>query len=367
MKLFRAARSSRLARAALLAALSALAACAGPLVRHEAAGEAMGTRFRVVLYARSRAEAEGAARAALARVAELDRTLSDYDPESELSLLGRRSDSGPFDAPVAISDDLARVLDVALEVASLTDGAFDPTIGPLTRLWRRARRQGEPPAAERIAAARAAVDWRAVERTPEGVRLTRRGMRLDLGGVAKGFAADEALALLARRGIDRALVDAGGDVSVGAPPPGERGWTVAVRAFEREVEDEPLRLSLSRASVATSGDVFRWFEFDGVRRSHVIDPRRGLGLERRIAATVIAPSGAYADALASALCVLGPERGIALVETLPDVEARIVTVEQGRIVPCESSGFGRNMVVRPGPRGARPANIPRTRAKESRP
>lgn len=366
---------------ALAATLALLGGCAGPpadpgdgpraarapspLVRHEAETEAMGTRFRVVLYARSIEEARAAARAALARVAELDRTLSDYEPQSELSRLGRRSDAGPFEVPVAVSDDLARVLRVALDVAELTGGAFDPTVGPLTRLWRRARRQGAAPAPERLAAARAATDWRAVELSPQGVRLRLGGMRLDLGGLAKGFAADEALALLARRGIERALVDAGGDLSVGRPPPGADGWVVAVRAFEREVEQRPLALSLSRASVATSGDLFRWLEIGGVRRSHVIDPRSGLGLERRIAATVIAPSGAVADGLASALCVLGAERGIALVESLGGIEARVVTLEDGRIVPCESSGFALNMVPLPESCGpVRLAEDPGAPAKE---
>jgi thiamine biosynthesis lipoprotein len=322
------------AAAALLAACAGPAAVAPPPERFEYERPELGTLFRLVLYAPDRATADAAAEAAWARIGELDRALSDYDPESELERLSARAGSGP----VPVSADLWAVLERARSVSIASDGAFDVTVGPLVRLWRRAARQRELPAAEQLASAHAAVGHALVRLDPDvrTAELLHGGMRLDLGGIAKGFVLDEVLRTLARHGVEVALVDGGGDVACSAPPPGRGGWRVRVVPGRGAPEAE---LELAHAAVATSGDAERGFEIEGRRYSHVIDPRTGAALTSGVAATVIAADGMSADAWASALCVLGAA-GLARLE--PGLEARVVT--PGADPPaCETAGFGARM------------------------
>lgn len=337
------------ARPPVLLALLPLCAgsCAAPeLQRFEYEEPHMGTRFRLVLYAADAPAAESAAGAAFARLAELDGLLSDYDPESELSRLSARSAGGAPPEAIPVGDDLWRVLVRAQELAERSGGAFDVTVGPYVRLWRRAARQGALPSPERLADAAAAVGHAKLALEIEGrrVRLGAADMRLDLGGIAKGYALDEMLRVLSGRGVERALVDGGGDVAVSEPPPGRAGWRLAVPAptgsgGEAGAGAGPVRLELARAAVATSGDTSRYAEIDGVRYSHLVDPATGLGLVRRIGATVVAPDGATADALASAACVLGPAAGLELVAGSPGCEARVVWLEGGALRARATDGF----------------------------
>src|SRR5262245_53676803 len=184
----------------------------------------MGTTFRVVVYAPDRASADGAFERAFQRIAGLDAVLSDYRDSSELSRITREA----VGHPVRISDDLFNVLKSADTLARQSNGAFDITIGALSRLWRRARRQLEVPPSQDLEAALAVTGSRLVtlDATTRTVRFARAGIRLDAGGVAKGYAADRALAEIARAGLSRALVAAGGDLALGGPPPGRQGWEV---------------------------------------------------------------------------------------------------------------------------------------------
>jgi thiamine biosynthesis lipoprotein len=272
----------------------------------------MGTTFRIVLYARDADQAGRAADAALARVAALDAALSDYRADSELMALCARA-GGP---PVEIGPDLSRVLAAAGQWAVRSGGAFDPTVGPLVRLWRRARRIGEMPDAAALARARSLVGFAKLEvdGAARTARLAEAGMQLDLGGIAKGDAADEAQAVLRAHGITRALVAAGGDVVVTGAPPGRRGWTVAVSLPAPLLDPALPPLELTDAAVSTSGDAEQFVVIDGVRYSHIVDPRTGLGLAGRSAAAVVARHGAAADALATAVSVMEPDAALALVE-----------------------------------------------------
>jgi thiamine biosynthesis lipoprotein len=279
----------------------------------------MGTTFRIVVFATDSARAARGAAAAFDRIGRLDRRLSDYDPDSELSRLGTSAGRA---TGRAVSPELLEILVVARLWAERTDGAFDPTVGPLTRLWRWSARRGTLPDPARLARARAAVGWQALDVDPAAgrVRMARPGMALDLGGIAKGYAADAALAELARHGLRSALVDAGGDIAVGDPPPGKEGWRIAVQDGPAPAgrAAAPSRvLLLAGVGVATSGDAFRFFEVDGVRYSHIVDPRTGLGVTRTGAVTVIAPDATTADVLASALEVLDGEEGRGLVASVP--------------------------------------------------
>jgi thiamine biosynthesis lipoprotein len=270
----------------------------------------MGTKFRIVLYAADEVSAREVARMAFARIAALDDCMSDYKPQSELMRLCAKAGG----EPVAVSAELFTVLEKAQEVARKSDGAFDVTVGPIVRLWRLARRTGRLPDPEKLAKARALVGYRNVKIDPTAktVQLLKAEMQLDLGGIAKGFAADEALAVLKKRGIDSALVAAGGDIAVSGPPPGKDGWDIAIAALE--AGDIPPHLLLHDAAVSTSGDAEQFVEIDGVRYSHIVDPRTGLGLTGRSEVTVVAKRGIDSDSLTKVAAVLGPDKGLPIIE-----------------------------------------------------
>ncbi len=265
---------------------------------------AMGTEFRVVLYATDATTANAAAGEAFARAAEIDSLLSDWRSDSEIT---RLSLSAGADRCTPASRDLISVLEHAQRIASASDGAFDVTVGPMTRLWRWAMRRAQLPPESRLSAARAAVGHEkvVVDSDRRCVRLTAPEMKLDLGGIAKGYAADEMLKTLRSKGITRSLVDAGGDIVAGDPPPGETGWTVETRALDARGRFALEDVLLTNGAVATSGDAHRFLQAEGVRYSHLLDPRTGYGLTHRRLVTVLAPTGVEADALASAISVMG--------------------------------------------------------------
>ena len=239
--------------------------------------------------------------------------LSDYRASSELSRLCARA-GGP---PVAVGPDLFAVLTRAEDVALRSRGAFDVTVGPLTRLWRRAFRSGVAPPAEALADAQMRVAHGQVRLDP-----TLRTVALLRPDMQKGYAADEALAVLRRRGIALALVAAGGDVVAGDAPPGEVGWHVSLAPFGPSGTSETILLR--DGAVSTSGDAEQWAEIDGRRYSHIVDPRTGWALTGRRASIVVARDGTTADALATALTVMDVADGLALAESIPGVAARVL-------------------------------------------
>lgn len=294
----------------------------------------MGTRARIVVHAPDAAGAEVATRAAFARIAEIEERLSDYLDASEVEALARAAGG----EPLTIGPDLALVLQAALQYSRRSEGAFDVTCGALSHVWRRARRVNALPEPAELAAARGLVGFAGVALDParRTARLARPGMRLDLGGIAKGYAADEALRTLRAHGLDSALVELGGEVVAGAPPPGREGWTIALPPTPPTPKAP---LLLAHAAASTSGDAEQWLEVAGVRYSHVFDPRTGQALRGRRSVTVVARSGLEADALATAASVLGPRAGRDLVEGVPG--AALLFVEEGRDGPIvtESRAF----------------------------
>lgn len=268
------------------------------LHRFEFTHAQMGTEFRLVFYAPDSASATAAARAAFDRVDTLNAIMSDYWPESELMRLCDRAGSGE---KVSVSADLWNILNRSAEFSRQSDGAFDVTVGPLTRLWRRARNLQELPDSARVEAARELVDWRNVRFYPKNrrVALLKTGMKLDLGGIAQGYAADECLRILRRRGITRALADAGGDIALGDPPPNAPGWRI------EQLDSDMGYCYYSNCGITTSGAAYRYLEAGGRRYSHIVDPRTGWGLTHRVLVTVQAPDATTADAWATAISVLG--------------------------------------------------------------
>jgi thiamine biosynthesis lipoprotein len=293
-------------------------------VRREYAELHLGVTVRIVLYAPDDGAARAAARAAYARIAELEDIMSDYRPQSEVRRLAERPHT-----PVGVSEPLFTVLTRALELARRSDGAFDPTVGPFVELWRRARRTGRLPSRAELDSAARRVGWRKVrtDSASRSIRLDASGMRLDLGGIAKGYILDEALLLLRRHGVTRALLQAGGDIVAGDPPPqadaapGHAGWRVDVPGAGAAVRERAA--ALANAAVAVSGDAEQFVIVDGVRYSHVIDPRTGLGLTNRRQATVVADDGITADGLATALTVLDAARAAELLRAYPGVIADV--------------------------------------------
>ncbi len=305
--------------------------------RFEATRPSMGSTFEITLYAPDEAAAREAFEAAFARIEQINAIFSDYDSDSEASRLSR---SAPMQSPAAVSPEMWKVLTWSQSLSERTEGAFDVTVGPLTRLWRRARRQRRLPSEERLRQALSSVGYRDIQLDPEikSVRLTASDMRLDFGGVAKGFAADEARRALKERGISRVLINGGGDVTVGCPPPGQVGWRVGVAPLEPNAPPSRV-LELANCAIATSGDAWQYVEIDGTRYSHIVDPHTGLGLTRRTSVSVIARDGMTADALASAVSVLGPERGLPLVDDTCDAACLVVQMEDGQVREYPSQRF----------------------------
>jgi thiamine biosynthesis lipoprotein len=302
----------------------------------------MGAPWKIKVFAADHATAEAAVEAALAEVERLDRVLSDYDSESELF---RLSASAPATEPVPVSDDLWNVLVAAETFREKSEGAFDITVGPLTTLWRQARRTGKLPREDKLATARAAVGGGIeFDHATRRVRLTKPGMRLDAGGIGMGYAADRAMDLLKDRGITSAMIDASGDILVSDAPPGTEGWRILVAPLEPGGDGETI--TLVNAAVTTSGDAFQAVEIDGVRYSHIVDPRTGFGVKGLSAVTVIAPDATTADALATAASVLGMCERAKLVTDTPGASARFVWGDGGKIRTLSTHGW-------PGPSSTR--------------
>jgi len=301
----------------------------------------MGLPFRIVLYAESQAHADTAARAAFARVAELNQIFSDYEDDSELTKLSRTSGSGQA---VKVSDELWRLLTVAQAMSRRSDGAFDITVGPLVQVWRRARRQRELPTPEAIAEAKARVGWQHVALDPHArtAKLLVQGMRLDLGSIAKGRALDEALRVLREHGITRALVTGSGDMAIGDPPPSRAGWRIELAPLDAPGAPPTRFLSLRNCGFATSGDLFQHVELGGKRYSHIVDPRTGWAMTDHSLVVVIAPDCVTANSLSTTICVAGPERGLALVKATPSASARIMRKPGERVEATESWGFSQH-------------------------
>ena len=294
----------------------------------------MGLPFRFSLYAVDEAAARAAADAAFERIAVLNGIMSDYDSDSELSRLSRTTG-----VAVPVSTALWKVLAHAQALAERSGGAFDITVGPLVNVWRRARRTQTLPDAALLAEMRARTGYKKLRLDPEHrtAELLAPDMRLDLGAIAKGFACDEALAVLKQRGLSRALVGGSGDMAAGDAPPDQPGWRIEVAPLDAPDAPPPQIVYLKNCGIATSGDVFQRVEIAGQRYSHIVDPRTGLGLTDHSLVTIIAPDGMTADALSTAVSVLGPERGLKLVEETPGAAAHLVRKPAGKIEFLESA------------------------------
>ena len=274
----------------------------------------MGVPFHITIFAENESEASVAVDAAFARIEALNAIFSDYEDDSELAKLSQSSGGGNA---VKVSEELWTVLSRAQQLAVQTDGAFDVTCGPLTSVWRRARRKKELPSPELIAEMRARVGFQKMrlDEKQRTVELLAPQMRLDLGSIAKGYACDEAMRVLKQRGFPISLIVAGGDTAAGDAPPGRKGWRIEVAALDVEgdaIKRAPVIIEVANVAVSTSGDRFQKLEAGGKRYSHILDPRTGQPLTDHSLVTVIARDGLTAG-ISTACSVIGPEKGLKLV------------------------------------------------------
>ncbi len=296
-------------------------------IRYEATAQKLGTVFRIVCYPQDSAQGDQLMRAVWSLVDDLDYIFSDYKEDSEVTRLSQSAGSGQW---IQVSDQLWTVLKAAQDIAIQSQGAFDVSIGPLSKLWRRAFRRSMIPSEEQIKEALRLVDyrWMLLREDDHAVQLQRSGMRLDLGGIAKGYIIDQVFRYLSSQGIEEALIDGGGDLYIGTRPPDQSKWQVV---WEGQLAGEIDRYE--DLAIASSGDQYRYLE-DGDRRySHIIDPRTGYGIEGRHHVVVQAEDCMHADALASTLCILNPVERMEFIKFYPKSKIlylkKKVTIQEG--------------------------------------
>jgi thiamine biosynthesis lipoprotein len=284
---------------------------------------AMGTSVEIFLYAETRSRAAELFEAAFQEISRVEEALSTYRSTSEIS----RINAGAAQGPVVTDPEVFGLVSTALEYSRRTGGAFDVTVGPLVKAWGFFRGDGQYPSTDVLSEARAKVGWRhvAVDSAQRSIRFLTPGLELDMGGIGKGFALDCAARILRRNGAGRALLSAGQSsyVAIGAPPD-TPGWPINIPS-----PADPKRalstIQLRDQSLSTSGSSQQYFEMNGRRYSHIIDPRTGEPVTGMAQVTVIAPTATDSDALSTALFVEGHDRAAMLIESMEGTAALLVT------------------------------------------
>jgi thiamine biosynthesis lipoprotein len=296
----------------------------GELAVRERRLGAMGTDLQLKVRGRGGAALDAALDAAEAEMRRVEDLMTDWRP-SPLTTLNAAAGKGPQ----AVDRELAAIVSRALEMGRLTGGAFDPSYAEVGALWDFKSKPPRVPSPEQVARALERIGYQRIRVDPENSTVDLpAGMRIGLGGIAKGYGVDRAMAVLRARGVEHALVNAGGDLKAlgfDGPVP----WDIAIK-HPRDRERVIAVLRVSNTALVTSGDYERFFEHAGRRFHHILDPRTGYPSTGAMSATVVAPSAEFADALATALCVMGSDSGLALIESLPRVEAILVSMD-GRV------------------------------------
>lgn len=286
----------------------------------------MGTLVSITAVAPTEAMAQSAITSGFAEIKRLEQLLSTWIPGSELSAVNQAAGK----QAVAVSPETLELVERSLEMARLTDGGFNIAVGPAVEAWSVTERQHIPPHAE-LQQLRALVDWTSVkiDQQARTIFLPRQGMRIDVGGIGKGYAADRAVEMLRKAGATGGVVALSGDIKTFGSLPGMKGFPVGIR-HPRQEGALAAMIDLQDEAISTAGDYERYFEQDGVRYHHILDPVSLQPARLCQSVTIIAKEGTVADGLDTGIFVLGPERGMELVERLPDVEAVIIDA-QGRM------------------------------------
>ena len=286
------------------------------LQRHRFSAPHLGTAVHLVFYAPGeREEAAKLARAAFAKVKELDAVFSDYREDSEVRKFERKA----LNTPHPVSRDLFVVMACAQKIAARTDGAFDPTLGKDTKRWR-AKRDRSAETAREIPKSSGNYRHLKLDHNKQTV-LFEKPLQLDLGGIAKGYIADELMALMTKNGIERAAIVIGGETVLSGPPPGKKGWRIGLE------NPEQIRIGtieLENIALSTSGDSYQFIETEGKREAHLIDPATRKGKSNRLNVVTLAPTAMQADAWATALRILPTDRALKLANRERDLEALFI-------------------------------------------
>ena len=274
-----------------------------------------------MLFAEKEADAITAATSAYAKIATLEDIFSSYRKDSEISRLTR---SEAYE-PVLVSKELFEVVDFAHNLSRETNGAFDITLGPYIALWKETQATKKLPNMVKFESATHKVGWQLMEvdKANQSITLNQKSMVLNTGGIAKGYILDKAMVVIESKGIDSALIEAGGDIVVSGPPPGETGWHIDVPNADPSSEIITKAHNLSHSAISTSGDTEQYVIIDGIRYSHVIDPATGMGSTRRTLVTVVGPNGIVTDSYATALGVMDEKDQDAFLQKHPDILAYI--------------------------------------------
>jgi thiamine biosynthesis lipoprotein len=333
-------KNTDLTKTTLIIALFLLTSVSGPAQMHKFrfTETKMGSPFNLVLITDDSVKAAQIAREGFALVDFYNRIFSDYDSSSELSHINQNAGKSAIKLSPALFDILLR----SANAWKKTNGAFDITVAPLSQIWRRARKEKKFPDAGLIKQAKTVVGFNKMilDTMAKTIFLPNRKMKLDLGGIAKGYTAEKVLAFLQSKGIAKALVDAGGDIAIGDAPANQNGWTIAVNVPESAEELLSKKLLLHNMSVATSGDAFQYFEKDGKKYSHIIDPRTGYGILSQRNVTIIASTGTDADWLATASSIL-PLNTVKKLCRSMQAEFLITEIRNHQIIYHQSDGFAR--------------------------
>jgi thiamine biosynthesis lipoprotein len=285
--------------------------------------QSMGTFARIAAVTRNPKRAKRYIEAGFNEFKRIENMMSYFKPDSELSKVNREA----FARPVKVSRELFEILQTSVDYSRLSNGAFDITVGPLVDLWHKAGEVNEIPDENAIAAAKSRVGYEKLilDTNTMTVRFAVEGMRIDLGGIAKGYAVDKVVEIMKRKGATGGMVDSGGNIRCFGKPANKGEWVVGVQDPNLENDNPLMVLRLDNMAVATSGDYRRFVEAGGQKISHIIDANTAGGANKLSGDTIIAPTATGADALSTAVNVLGPEKGLELVERILDVEAILIT------------------------------------------
>ena len=320
--------------------------CQGqPLKKFSFTQSKMGSPFTITFYAVDSTEAVIITHKAFALVDSLIMVFSDYEESSELNRLSASAGLGKW---ITASTALFDILQLSKEASLSSEGMFDITVGPVVKLWRAARKEKKLPDDSTLRQRLALVghQYLLLDTALKKVKLLKPGMQLDLGGIAKGYIAQEVVDFLNAAGITHALADAGGDLAMSEPPPGKQGWTIGINAPESNHKLMGKMLSLKNRAVATSGDVYQFVLFNGKKYSHIINPHTGLGSTQQRNVTVIAPSGAQADWLASACSLLPIRKAMRLIKRQRGTALLIIEMKPGKIKTWQSRHFKKYLLTK---------------------
>ncbi|WP_394994808.1 FAD:protein FMN transferase [Emticicia sp.] len=270
--------------------------------RFEFSHPQMGTIFRMIIYATDSLLATSASQKSFTRLDELNLILSDYREDSEINRLCRTAGSGTGEY-IKVSNDLWAIMQESVKAAKLSKGYFDVTIGPMTQLWRRMKRQKQLPSQQQIEDARAKIGIKNIFTNPDNqsIMLKKTGMRIDFGGIGKGFAEDEMMKTLKHNGIHSAMIEAGGNILLSdSPIDSPQGWEIIIKDKKHY---------LKNCGISTSGDLYQFVEIDGIKYAHILDPKTGIGFTESRQVSIIAHDGTSSDWLSTALYLIGPKQG----------------------------------------------------------